>query len=71
MKSWYKRSWETKIEIHISGQQLCQFLAAAENKAQQVPSFGKHLVAPGIKKRKRLETPPDEVAPGNEAQYVE
>ena len=58
-------------EIHISGQQLCQFLAAAEKKAQQGTPLGKHMVAPGIKKRKRSETPPDEIASGDEARYRE
>ena len=58
-------------DINVSGQQFCQFPAAAENKAQQGTSLGKHLVAPGIKKRKRSETPPEEIASGDEARYVE
>jgi len=58
-------------EIHISGQQLCQFLAAAESKVQRAGSLGIHLVAPGVKKRKRSATPPDEIASGDEARYVE
>jgi len=58
-------------EIRISGQQLCQFLAAAECKVQQAGSLGKHSVAPGIKKRKRPETPPEEIASGDEARFME
>jgi len=58
-------------EIHISGQQLCQFLTAAEGKAQQVKSLGKHSVAPGVKKRRRSKTPPEEITPGDEARYIE
>jgi hypothetical protein len=58
-------------EIHISGQQLCQFLAAAESKVQQARSLGKHSVAPGVKKKKRSETPPEEIASADEARYIE
>ncbi|CAI6342366.1 unnamed protein product [Periconia digitata] len=58
-------------EINVSGQQLCQFLAAAENKVQQDRSLSKHLVAPGIRKRKRPDTPPEEIASSDEAQYME
>jgi hypothetical protein len=34
-------------------------------------SLGEHLVGPGIKKRKRSETPPEEITSNDEARYVE
>ena len=34
-------------------------------------SLGKHSIAPGIRKRKRSETPPEEIAPSDEAKYVD
>jgi hypothetical protein len=58
-------------EIHLSSQQLCQFLYAAESKVQQLGSLGKHFVSPSIKKRKRSETPPEEIGSGDEAQYIQ
>jgi hypothetical protein len=57
-------------EIHISSQQLCRFLAAMESKVQQVGSLSKHSIAPGVKKRKRSETPPEEIASSDEARYA-
>jgi alkylated DNA nucleotide flippase Atl1 len=33
-------------------------------------SLGKHSIAPGLKKRKRSETPPEQIASGDEAKYV-
>ncbi|CAN9300260.1 unnamed protein product [Alternaria alternata] len=58
-------------EIHISSQQLCQFLDAAERKEQQSGSLGKHIISPSIKKRKRSKTPPEEIGSGDEAQYIQ
>ncbi|ORX95175.1 hypothetical protein BCR34DRAFT_579473 [Clohesyomyces aquaticus] len=57
-------------ELVVSAQQLCQYLTAAESKVQQAGSLGKHSIAPGVKKRKRSETPPEEIASGDEARYI-
>lgn len=57
-------------ELVVSAQQLCQYLAAAEGKVR-LRSLGKHSIAPGIKKRKRPETPPDQITSDDEARYVE
>ena len=55
----------------VSAQQLCQYLTAAETKVRQLGSLGKHSMAPGLKKRKRSETPPDHIASGDEARYAD
>lgn len=34
-------------------------------------SLGEHLIGPGIKKRKRSRTPPEEITSGDEARYLE
>jgi hypothetical protein len=57
-------------ELVISAQQLCQFLNAAEVKMRQKGSLSKDPIPLGVKKRKRLETPPEEIASGDEARYV-
>jgi hypothetical protein len=57
-------------EICISGIQLCQYLAAAESKARGAQSLGKHSFAHEVKKRKRSETPPEEITSGDEARDV-
>jgi hypothetical protein len=31
----------------------------------------RHSILPGVKKRKRLKTPPEMIAPGDEAKYIE
>ncbi|KAF2787667.1 hypothetical protein K505DRAFT_316306 [Melanomma pulvis-pyrius CBS 109.77] len=58
-------------ELVIPAQQLCQFLTAAEVKVRQRGSLSKDPIPPGVKKRKRSETPPEEIASGDEARYVE
>lgn len=58
-------------ELTISSEQLCEYLTAAEAKVRQAGSLGQHSVAPGVKKRKRLETPPEEITASDEARYVE
>ena len=58
-------------EVVISGQRLCQYLAAAENKVRGMGSLGKHRIAPGLKKRRRSDTPPEQIGSGDEAMYVE
>jgi hypothetical protein len=62
---------DRNVEICISGVQLCQYLAAAERKVRRAQSLGKHSFAPEVKKRKRSETPPEEITSGDEAGYVE
>ena len=58
-------------ELVVSAEQLCQYLTAAETKVRQLGSLGKHSIAPELKKRKRSETPPEEIASGDERRYVE
>jgi hypothetical protein len=58
-------------DLNISAQQLCEFLNAAEVKVRQKGSLSKDLLPAGVKKRKRSETPPEEVASADEARYVE
>ncbi|KAF2004129.1 hypothetical protein P154DRAFT_519687 [Amniculicola lignicola CBS 123094] len=58
-------------ELIVSTEQLCRFLTAAEVKVRQRGSLSKDSLAPGIKKRKRSQTPPEEITSGDEARYVE
>ncbi|KAF2844474.1 hypothetical protein T440DRAFT_473377 [Plenodomus tracheiphilus IPT5] len=55
--------------ICISGEQLCQYLDAAESKVKA--AVGKQSLAKGIRKRKRSETPPDEIRADDEEEYAE
>jgi hypothetical protein len=61
---------EEDRELVVSSEQLCQYLAAAENKVWQTESLGKHSIGPGVKKRKRFPTPPEEITSSDEARYV-
>jgi len=54
----------------VTTQQLCEYLDAAETMAGPLESLGEHSIAPGLKKRKRSETPPDQITSGDEARYV-
>jgi hypothetical protein len=58
-------------EILLSTQQLCQYLAAAEDKIRGQRALVKHSILPGVKKRKRSETPPERLASDDEAEYAE
>ncbi|KAF2729083.1 hypothetical protein EJ04DRAFT_502924 [Polyplosphaeria fusca] len=58
-------------ELAISAQQLCDFLTLAEAKVERKGSLSKDSLDPGVKKRKRLETPPEEIALEDEAKYIE
>ncbi|KAK4981164.1 hypothetical protein LTR66_001493 [Elasticomyces elasticus] len=58
-------------EIVVSAQQLCQYLAEAESRAQGQELLGKHTIPSGIRKRKRSETPAEEVDSGDEARFHE
>lgn len=55
----------------ISTRQLCEYLGAAETMVNRSESLGEHSVGLGIKKRKRSETPPDEITSNDEVRYVE
>ncbi|KAH8714047.1 hypothetical protein GQ44DRAFT_752139 [Phaeosphaeriaceae sp. PMI808] len=57
-------------EIVITTQQLCEYLDAAETKVARLKSLSEDSIAPGLKKRKRAETPPDQITSGDEAKYV-
>lgn len=52
-------------EILLSTQQLCQYLAAAEDEIQGQRALVKHSILPGVKKRKKSETPPERMASDN------
>jgi hypothetical protein len=56
-------------DIYISGSQLCQYLYAAERKGER--TLGKHTFTKEVKKRKRSQTPPEEIRIGDEARYIE
>lgn len=56
-------------EIQIAGKQLCQYLDLAESKARR--ALRKHSFARVVTKRKRSETPPEEMRSGDEAKYAE
>ena len=58
-------------EVFLSTQQLCRYLAAAEDKTQGKRTLVKHSILPGVKKRKRSETPPERMASDDETKYVE
>src|SRR5689334_4961606 len=66
-----KELGESDRELLVSAEQLCNYLEAAENKAQHPRSLGKHSIAPMVKKRKRSETPPEEITSSDEARYTE
>lgn len=56
-------------DVTISTRQLCEYLTAAEAKTRQTESLSHHVIAPGVKKRKRSETPPEQIVSGDEATY--
>ncbi|ORY12467.1 hypothetical protein BCR34DRAFT_563855 [Clohesyomyces aquaticus] len=58
-------------ELIVSTQQLCEYLSAAETMVGRLASLGEHSIAPGLKKRKRSETPTEHITSGDEATYVE
>ncbi|CAG5188981.1 uncharacterized protein ALTATR162_LOCUS12076 [Alternaria atra] len=55
------------LKVGISTRQLCEYLGAAETMVNRSESLGEHSVGPGIKKRKRSETPPEEINSNDEA----
>ncbi|KAI9764422.1 MAG: hypothetical protein M1840_008445 [Geoglossum simile] len=58
-------------EIFVSAQQLCQYLTSAENWIRRRGTLAEESIPPGVKKRKRSRTPPEEMASDDEAKYVE
>jgi hypothetical protein len=55
--------------IYIPGSKLCEYLSAADSKEEQ--TLGKHMLAKEVKKRKRSETPPEEIRADDEVRYAE
>lgn len=58
-------------ELVVPPKQLCEYLIVAETKAQRAGSLSKHHIPPGIKKRKRSATPPEELLQDDVARYTE
>ncbi|KAJ5288262.1 hypothetical protein PENANT_c118G02661 [Penicillium antarcticum] len=56
-------------DISISGIQLCHYLDAVDRKLER--ALGDQSLAKDVKKRKRLETPPEAIRAGDEAKYAE
>jgi hypothetical protein len=65
-----RESRDKDREIVVTTQQLCEYLDAAETKVARLESLSEDSIAPGLKKRKRAETPPDQITSGDEAKYV-
>jgi hypothetical protein len=62
---------EDDTGISISSKQLCQYLAVAERGGRQEHSLIKHSLPIQVKKRKRSETPPEEITSSDVAGYVD
>ena len=60
-----KEMGEEDTVICIPGSKLCEYLTAADSKEEQ--ALGKHVFSKEIKKRKRSETPAEEIRAGDEA----
>ncbi|KAF2788653.1 hypothetical protein K505DRAFT_255056 [Melanomma pulvis-pyrius CBS 109.77] len=63
-----KEMGEEDTFIYIPGSKLCEYLNAADSKEEQ--ALGKHVFAKEVKKRKRSETPPEEIRASDEARYA-
>ncbi|KAL9618293.1 MAG: hypothetical protein Q9160_007004 [Pyrenula sp. 1 TL-2023] len=57
-------------EISITDVQLCQYLAAAEDAFKERKDRVDDSLPPGVKKRKRSETPPEAITSDTEAWYA-
>ena len=55
----------------VSAEQFCKYLTMAETKVQRLESLSRSLIAPGLRKRKRSETPPEQITSSDEARYTE
>jgi hypothetical protein len=58
-------------ELIITTEQLCEYLSAAETMVERSSSLGEHNLGPGVKKRKRSKTPPENLNSGDEARFIE
>lgn len=56
--------------IVISAEKLCGCLRTAEKKYHQEGALSEDTLPKGTKKRKRSETPPEEITSSDEARYV-
>lgn len=57
-------------ELIISTRELCKYLNVAEAMTEQSDALGEHALDPRIKKRKRSETPPENINSDDEARYL-
>ena len=57
-------------ELAVSTQRLCEILRAAEVNIRRTESLSQDLVPSGVKKRKRSETPPEDLVSGDKARFV-
>ncbi|KAF2802115.1 uncharacterized protein BDZ99DRAFT_492279 [Mytilinidion resinicola] len=57
-------------EITVSSLELCQYIAVAEDKIRRQRALARHSILPGVKKRKRSETPPERMASDDEAKFA-
>ncbi|KAL5399739.1 hypothetical protein PMIN02_000443 [Paraphaeosphaeria minitans] len=64
-----KELGDEDTEIYISGTQFCQHLDAADSQVKQ--ALGEQALAKEVRKRKRSETPPEEIGSSDEARYAE
>ena len=55
----------------VSAEQFCKYLTMAETKAQRLESLSRSLIAPGLRKRKRSEMPPERITSSDGARYIE
>ena len=67
----HKEIGDDDRELIISAQQLCDCLDAAETMEGRPELLSEHSIPPSLKKRKRSETPPDQITSGDEAKYTE
>jgi hypothetical protein len=55
--------------IYTPGSKLCEYLYAADSKEEQ--ALSELVFVKEVRKRKRSETPPEEIRASDEARYVE
>jgi hypothetical protein len=64
-----KEMGDEDTDRYISGIQLCQYLDAADSKVER--ALGERSLAKEVKRRKRSETPLEDIRAGDEARYAE
>lgn len=57
-------------ELAISTQWLCEILRVAKFNIRRIESLSQDLVPSGVKKRKRSETPPEDLVSGDKARFI-